>query len=73
MKPAQDQIDLANRWLDERIAGHMKDGYFVVMPVVLIEAIKAGVDFSEVFAKRGIGPNGVQLLPTFFDLSLRAR
>jgi len=73
MKITEEQLTLANRWLDERIASHMKTGMFVVMPVALREAMKIGVDFSETFAKRGIAPNGVQLLPTFFDLSLRVR
>lgn len=42
------------------------------MPIPLIAAIKNGVDFSDVFAERGLAPNGVEFLPTFFDLNLRA-
>ncbi|HTV59348.1 MAG TPA: hypothetical protein VMJ93_10785 [Verrucomicrobiae bacterium] len=57
--------------MEDRIAGYIKDGYFVMMPVALRDAMKSGADFSEVFAKRGIGPNGVQLLPDFLELSLR--
>jgi hypothetical protein len=73
MKPTQGQIEMANRWLDERIASHMKSGMFVVMSVALREAMQSGVDFSEIFAMRGIAPNGVQFLPNFFEVSLRKR
>jgi hypothetical protein len=73
MKPTAEQIEIANRWLDDQVAGYKKHGYFVVMPVALREAMKSGVDFSEIFAKRGIAPNGVQLLPNFFEVSLRKR
>jgi len=68
-----EQIEIANRWLDDRIAGYVKGGYFVMMPVALRDAMASGVDFSEIFAKRGIAPDGVQLLPHFFEVSLRIR
>jgi hypothetical protein len=68
-----DQIKLANSWLDDRIAGYIKGGYFVVKAPALREAITNGVDFSEIFAKRGIAPNRIQMLPTFFELNLRKR
>jgi len=73
MKPTEEQIKLANSWLENRIAGYIKDGYFVMMPVALREALKSGADFSEIFAKRGIARNGVQLLRNFFEVSLRVR
>ena len=73
MKPTEEQIKLANSWLENRIAGYIRGGYFVMMPVALRVAMKNGVDVSEMFAKRGIAPNGVQLLPNFFEVSLRIR
>jgi hypothetical protein len=41
MKPTTEEIKRANLWLDERMAGYKKDGYFVVMPVALRETIQA--------------------------------
>jgi len=73
MKPADEQIDQTIRWLEDRIAGYIKDGCFVLMPTALREAMANGVDFSEIFAKGGIAPNGIQLLPNFFEVSLRKK
>jgi len=73
MKPTSAQITRANSWLDDRVEAYRKSGYFLVMPPALREAMNSGVDFSDVFAERGIAPNGVQLLPEFFDLNLRVR
>lgn len=71
MKPTPEQIELANHWIDNRILNHMKTGMFVVMPLALRKAINNGVDFSDIFSQRGIAPNGVNFLPTFFDLNPR--
>jgi hypothetical protein len=68
MNPTQEQTERLKIWLDARLSA-LFDGQPFPRPPRSIESdMHSGVDFSEIFAEYGFTPDGLGLLPNFYEI-----
>jgi len=67
-KPTQEQTERVKLWLNERLRALFGGEPSPPWPASIEQDMRNGVDFSGIFAEYGFAPNGVRLLPNFYEI-----
>jgi hypothetical protein len=68
MKPTPEQMQRLMVWLDARLSARFDGRPFPPIPPSLESDLRSGADFSEIFAEYGFTPDGLGLLPNFYEI-----
>jgi hypothetical protein len=71
MNPTPEQMQRVKVWLDARLSALWAGRPFPRIPPSLEADLHSGADFSEIFAEYGFAPDGLGLLPNFYEIHIK--
>ena len=71
MNPTQEQSERLKIWLDARLSALFAGQPFPPIPRSIETDMHNGVDFADIFAEYGFAPDGLGLLPNYYEIQIK--